>query len=105
VKQPFAIHVTLRIRPECREEYREALDEVIDQARALPQCRYLYVFEASGDPDTIELVESWSDRETFEKEILALDFYRKYAVLSEAMYAAPREMRFLTPMHGSEWRQ
>ncbi len=104
MNKPFAIHVTLHIRPECRAEYREALDAVIGHARALPQCRYLHVYETADDPDTILLVESWSDWDTFTQEILQLDFYRDYATTSEPMYSAPREMRFLAPLHGSEWR-
>ncbi|MDN5746975.1 MAG: antibiotic biosynthesis monooxygenase [Pseudonocardia sp.] len=104
MNKPFAIHVTLHIRPECREAYREALDAVIDHARALPQCHYLYVYETADDPDSIQLVESWSDWDTFTQEILQLDFYRDYAAASEPMYSAPRQMRFLTPLHGSDRR-
>ncbi|WP_433292139.1 putative quinol monooxygenase [Pseudonocardia sp. CA-142604] len=104
MRKPFAMHVTLSIRPECREEYREALDKVIDQARALPECRYLYVYETVDDPDTIQLVESWSDWDTFQNEVLGLDFYREYAAASESMYAGPRKVVLLTPLHGSEWR-
>jgi quinol monooxygenase YgiN len=102
--KPFAIHVTLYIRPECREEYRAALAKVIDQARALPECRYLYVYETADDPDTIQLVESWSDWDTFENDVLGLDFYQEYIAASESMYSAPRKVEFLTPLHGSEWR-
>lgn len=103
MRKPFTVRVTLHIRPECRVEYREALDEVIDRARALPECRYLHVYESADDPDTIQLVESWSDWKTFEQDILALDFYRKYAEATEPLYSAPREFAFMRPLHGSEW--
>lgn len=102
MSKPFVVHVTLHIRSECREVYREALARVIGPARARPECRYLYVFETEDDPDTIQLVESWSDWDTFWDEILALDFYRDYAAASEAMYARPRQVELLTPLYDSE---
>jgi quinol monooxygenase YgiN len=99
---PFVMEVRLFLKPECKDEYLVALDKVIGLARAEPTCRYLLVFESAEDPNTIVLLESWADMQTFRDEVLNRDFYRQYLAASEAMYAAPREVVQLRPLHDSD---
>jgi quinol monooxygenase YgiN len=75
---------------------------VIEQARAEPTCRYLYVYESTEDPNTIVLVESWADLPTYRDEVLNREYFRKYLAATEAMYAMPRRVLQLLPLHRSD---
>jgi quinol monooxygenase YgiN len=102
--QPFVMEVNLFIEPEHAEDYRAALKEVIDQARAEPTCRYLYVYESTEDPNTIVVVESWADLPTYREEVLNREYFREFLAATEAMYAAPRRVLQLLPLHGIDGR-
>jgi quinol monooxygenase YgiN len=92
--QPFVNEVRLFSEPERANDYRKALKEVIEQVRAEPTCRYPYVYESAEDPNTIVHVESWADRE----------YFREFLAATEAMYASPRRVLQLLPLHGSDGR-
>jgi quinol monooxygenase YgiN len=96
------MEVRLFLRPECKDDYLTALGKVIGLAREEPTCRFLNVYESAEDPDTIVLVESWADLPTYRDEVLNRDYFRRYTATSEAMYAAPRQVTQLTPLHNSD---
>jgi quinol monooxygenase YgiN len=95
---PFTMLVTLFIKPECREEYLEALHEVLPPARAEPACVSLRVHEVLGEPGTIVLVEDWRDRDEYVQEVMRRDYFQRYLKLSEPMYAKPRVVTLLCPI-------
>lgn len=49
---------------------------------------------------TVVLFERWLDSEAYLNQVLPSDHYRRYLDLTEALYVAPREVTFLTPI---EW--
>jgi hypothetical protein len=40
----------------------------------------------------------WLDSGAFVNEVLHTEHYRRYLSIAEPLYAAPREVRFLTPI-------
>jgi quinol monooxygenase YgiN len=50
------------------------------------------------EPGTIILFERWLDSDAFINEVLHTEHYRRYLTIAEPLYAAPREVRFLTPI-------
>jgi quinol monooxygenase YgiN len=90
--------VTLYIKPECMEEYLEALREVLPQARREPGCVFLYAHEVPGEPGTMVLLEQWRDLEEYRNEVLQRDYFKRYMEISEALYAKPRVVTILNPI-------
>ncbi len=89
---------TLVIKPESRDQYVAALQEVLPQARGLSACLSLEVGEVDGQPGTFVLSEHWVSGSQYLNEILALDFYQRYLEVTESMYAAPRTVVVLHPL-------
>lgn len=52
--------------------------------------------------NVIVLVEGWADLSTYWDEVLDRDYFRRYLARSEAMYAKPREVTRLRPLHDGE---
>ena len=102
MSQPFVIEVRLFLKPECKDDYLKALNDVIEPARAEPSCRFLRAYESAEDPNMIVLLESWADFPTFSEEVLNRDFYQRYIAASESMYSAPRQVTQLLPLHRSD---
>ena len=50
------------------------------------------------EPGTIILFERCLDSDAFVQEVLHTEHYRRYLSIAEPLYAAPREVRFLTPI-------
>jgi quinol monooxygenase YgiN len=87
--------VVLTIKPERRDEFVAALREVLPLARAEAACLMLLAAEAAGEPEKFVLLESWRDRDEYRGEILGRDYFRRYLAVSEAAYAAPRQVTLL----------
>jgi quinol monooxygenase YgiN len=96
--------VTLFIKPEYREEYLEALREVLPQARREPGCVSLRAHEVVDEPGTIVLLEDWRDQDEYTQEVLQRDYFQRYLKLSRAMYAKPNVVTFLHPIAPGEVR-
>jgi quinol monooxygenase YgiN len=92
---PFTVMVTLRIDPDRIPEYLAALGDVLEPARNEPTNVFLYphCVEESG---TIVLFERWLDSDAYLNEVLHTEHFRRYLSISEPLYVAPREVRFLT---------
>ena len=96
--KPFTVLVTLFIKPDCREEYLEALRAVLPQSRSEPGCISLRAHEMTGEPGTIVLLEDWRDEDEYTQEVMQRDYFQRYLKLSETMYAKPRVVTFLRPI-------
>jgi quinol monooxygenase YgiN len=97
VGTPFTMMVTLRIDPDRMPEYLGALGEVLGPARNEPTNVFLYPHTVE-EPGTIVLFERWLDSDAYLNEVLQTEHYRHYLSISEPLYVAPREVRFLTPI-------
>jgi quinol monooxygenase YgiN len=100
--KPFSMLVTIFIKPECREEYLEALRTVLPLARSEPSCVSLRAHEMADEPGTFVLVEDWRDQDEYLQGVLQSDYFQRYLKASEAMYAKPRAVTFLHPIAPDE---
>jgi quinol monooxygenase YgiN len=98
MSRPFTMLVTLFIREESRDEFLEALHEILPLARQDPACLFLYVNEAVEEPGRIILFEHWRDQDEYVNDIVQRDYYKRYLAASESMYAAPRVVVQLNPI-------
>ena len=98
---PLFMNVTLTIRPECRESFLAALNEVLPQARAEPACLFLHAGQSVTDPDVFMLSEGWRDRAEYRNVLLRKPYYQTYLQLSESAYARPRIVTPLVPIQES----
>lgn len=98
MSRPFTMLVTLFIKEESRDEYLEALHEVLPRARQEPGCLFLHANEAVEEPGRIILFEHWRDQDEYVNEILERDYFKRYLAASESMYAAPRVVLQLDPI-------
>ncbi len=101
--QPFFyMNVTLTIRPERREEFLDAMREVLPHARGEEACIYLNVGQSLEDPNVFINSECWRDLAEYRDEILKKDYFRRYLDISEAAYAEPRVVVALNPIEPTE---
>lgn len=96
--RPFSMNVTPTIRPERREEFLDAMREVLPQARGEEARVYLNVGQSLEDPDVFISSEAWRDLDEYRDEILNKGYFRRYLGVSEAAYAAPRVVVLLDPI-------
>ena len=96
--RPFGTNVTLTIRPERREEFLDAMREVLPHARGEEACVYLHVGQSREDPNVFINSEVWRDLDEYMDEILNKEYFQRYLGISEAAYAAPRVVDLLAPI-------
>jgi heme-degrading monooxygenase HmoA len=70
------VFVQLRIQPENREQFLEALSEVIERSRIAPGCLCYELFGRIDDENTLLLLQTWDTREAFETNWLYIDLPR-----------------------------
>ena len=96
--RPFTMLVVLTIKPGRRAEFVVALREVLPRALGEPACVFLHATESVDEPGRFVLFESWRDRDEYRNEVLRRDYFRRYLAVSEALYAAPRQVTLLDPV-------
>jgi len=95
---PLFMNVTLTIRPECRESFLAALNEVLPPARAEPGCLFLHAGQSATDPDVFVLSEGWRDLAEYRDVVLRKPYFQTYLQISENAYARPRVVTPLIPV-------
>jgi quinol monooxygenase YgiN len=91
------LHVkVLKVKPEFREAFERELMAIREKCIAEKECLVFDVERRSDDPTVYLLVETWSDRDCFEKTQLNRDYYPPYFAKIEQMMAAPRDMHYWT---------
>lgn len=95
---PLFMSVTLTIKPERRESFLAALNEVLPPARSEPACVFLHVGQSVTDPDVFLLSEGWRDLVEYRDVVLRQPYYQTYLQISESAYARPRVVTPLRPI-------
>ena len=90
------VKVLLKVKPECREVFEQELMAIRERCIAEEECLVFDVEQCSDDPNIFLLVETWSDREYFEKVQMSRDYYPPYFAKINPMMAAPREIHHWT---------
>jgi quinol monooxygenase YgiN len=90
------VKVQLKIKPECREAFERELMAIREKCIREKECLAFDVERRSDDPNIYLLIETWSDRDFFEKIQLNRDYYPPYFAKIDRMMAAPREIHYWT---------
>jgi quinol monooxygenase YgiN len=96
VGDPLHVKVVLRVKPECRDAFERELMAIHEKCIAEKECLVFDVERRSDDPTVYLLVETWIDRDYFEKVQLNREYYPAYFAKIDQMMAAPREFHYWT---------
>ena len=84
---PFAIFVTIKLKPGRAEDFRPLIEENAEAAaQDEPDCLRFDVLTDENDPDTFFFYEVYTDAEALEKH-RETPHYRKYMAAAEDMIA------------------
>ena len=94
----LAIIVSLRVRPECEEEFLRLLAPVLDAMRHEPSFINAALHRDPEDPAHFMLYETWADR----RDLVEVQMQRPYRAEYEArlpeLLREPREARIWQPL-------
>lgn len=93
---PLHVKVILRVKPQYCEEFERELMAIRNECVADKECLEFHVERRSDDLTIYLLIETWSDRDYFEKVQLNRDYYPPYFAKIDHMMAAPRELHYWT---------
>lgn len=89
----LSVFATIRPRPGCLEEAREAVAGIVPATRAEPGCRHFALHEGT-EGGILHLTEIWADRAAFEAHH-AQPYTRAVFAGYERLLAAPVELTFM----------
>lgn len=89
--------VTIRARPETREEVSKILQGFVRQAKSEPGCLHYELFVSRDDGNLFYFFEKWADEPTYatHRRMPYLQAFRERAT---ELLAAPNQVLFLTPL-------
>ncbi|GIZ48729.1 hypothetical protein CKM354_001177900 [Cercospora kikuchii] len=91
----LTLFVTMKIKPDRIEEWKEAHRPVWAATAAEPEQIFFDLFEDPKDPGTFRFIEVWSkDREWFEKEQFTKDYYKTLWPKSEPTWREPVQVEY-----------
>jgi quinol monooxygenase YgiN len=92
------VKVLLKIKPEHVECFKRELMAIREKCISEKECNRFDVEVRSDDPNTFLLIETWSNRNHFEKVQMSRDYYPAYFAKIDPMMAEPREIQYWTPI-------
>jgi quinol monooxygenase YgiN len=87
--RPLTMSLTVFIRPESRDDFLQALQELLACAQREPGCLLLHAAESRDEAGTFVLLMRWRDEDEYLFQILQRDYFQRYIRRTEPMYAAP----------------
>ena len=91
--RPFALLVTIPLRPECVEEYLALVHEVNDRMRLEPTFLNTVLSRSTDEPGLVVIHEMWVDRDDFFDVQMKRDYRRRYEERLPALLRAERAMQ------------